>query len=120
MLTPFGKEVRRLRIDTSTKLKDLAEHLQVSSAFLSSVETGKKEMPAHFVDGIIRFFKLRGAPASKLREAADQSRRMIRIDLRNTSASARELAAVFARRFDAVDQKTIDKLRGILNEGEGK
>jgi transcriptional regulator with XRE-family HTH domain len=120
MLTPFGKEVRRLRIDTNTKLKDLAGHLKVSSAFLSSVETGKKEMPTHFVESIIRFFKLRGEPALKLREAADQSRRVIRIDLRNMSASARELASVFARRFDAVDQKTIDKLRGLLNEGEGQ
>jgi len=118
MLTPFGLEVRKLRIETGTKLKDLAEHLKVSSAYLSSVEYGKQELPERVVEGVVRFFHLKAAAARDLRQLADRSRRAVRIDLQKSSAPARELATVFARRFDTIDQKTIDRLLGLLNGGD--
>lgn len=116
MLTPFGMEVRKLRIETGTKLKELAEHLKVSSAYLSSVESGKKDLPEHIVKGVIRFFDLKAPAARQLRELADQSRQAIRLDLRRSSTPARELAAVFARRFEQIDQHTIDRLLGLLKD----
>jgi transcriptional regulator with XRE-family HTH domain len=42
MITNFGKFCRRLRIDNGELLYDMAKKLGVSSAFMSSVENGKK------------------------------------------------------------------------------
>lgn len=38
----FGKELRKLIIDQDLKVYDLAKKLGVSSAFISSLMTGKK------------------------------------------------------------------------------
>ena len=44
MITPIGKFLRKLRIDTGEILKDMAEKLHVSPSFLSAVENGKKKI----------------------------------------------------------------------------
>ena len=45
MLTPFGQIVRKKRIDKFLTLKEMADALGVSSAFLSAVEMGRKAIP---------------------------------------------------------------------------
>lgn len=47
MITPIGKFLRKLRIDTGEILKDMAEKLHVSPSFLSAVENGKKKCHPH-------------------------------------------------------------------------
>lgn len=42
MVNNFGKFCRKLRIDRSERLFDMAKELGVSSAFLSKVENGQK------------------------------------------------------------------------------
>ena len=44
MLTEFGKALRRIRLDNDELLKDMADKLKVSSAYLSAVENGKKNL----------------------------------------------------------------------------
>ena len=50
MLTSIGRFLRKLRIDNGEILKDMAEALGVSSAFLSAVENGKKKMPEGWIE----------------------------------------------------------------------
>ena len=118
-LTPFGKEVRKLRIDHGTKLKDLAEHLKVSSAYLSAVETGKKDLTEHVIEGVVKFFRLDRIDAMRLRSVADKSRHAVRIELKGVREPDRELAAVFARRFEdgTINASTAEKIMKLLKEG---
>ena len=44
-ITKFGEYARDLRIDRGENLKEMAKNLGVSSAFLSAVENGKKQVP---------------------------------------------------------------------------
>jgi hypothetical protein len=68
------------------------------------------------VEGVVKFFKLDRIDAMRLRTVADKSRHSVRIDLRNAQEPARELAAVFARRFEDIDPRTADKILGLLNQ----
>ncbi len=43
MLIPFGKTLRKIHIDQTERLLDMADKLGVSIAFLSSVEIGKMQ-----------------------------------------------------------------------------
>lgn len=45
MLTRFGKQLRKLRIDREERLKDMADRLNVTTAYLSAVENGKRTVP---------------------------------------------------------------------------
>ena len=45
-MTPFGARLRALRADRGVTLKQLAEALQVSAAYLSALEHGKRGSPS--------------------------------------------------------------------------
>ena len=49
MITKIGDFLRKLRLDNQQILKDMAEVLGVSSAFLSAVENGKKSMAFNLI-----------------------------------------------------------------------
>ena len=42
MLTPFGKTLRVFRLNRGELLKDMAERLEITPAYLSAIENGKK------------------------------------------------------------------------------
>lgn len=51
-VTDFGKFLRKFRIERDEKLYDMAKKLNISIAFLSSVETGKKPVPQKLIDNL--------------------------------------------------------------------
>ncbi len=58
-MTPFGARLRVLRADRGVTLKHLAEALQVSAAYLSALEHGKRGAPsAGLVHQVNEFFGL--------------------------------------------------------------
>lgn len=122
MLSPFGREVRKMRLehDDTPKLKDLADALGVSSAYLSAVETGKKPAPASMVDKIAAYFDLDVKKRAHLRQLATQSMKFVQLDLHGKDAKSRELATAFARRFPTLDEADVDAWLQVIQEDECK
>uniref|UniRef100_UPI001ABAA4C7 helix-turn-helix domain-containing protein n=1 Tax=Bartonella taylorii TaxID=33046 RepID=UPI001ABAA4C7 len=58
MVTSFGKNLRKLRVDHSERLLDMAKKLDISVGFLSSVEIGKKSVPVGLEEKIIELYGL--------------------------------------------------------------
>lgn len=58
MLTEFGKLTRKIRIDNDIFLKDMADSLNISAAFLSKLETGKSKPNIKLADKIKNIYKL--------------------------------------------------------------
>ena len=73
MLTEFGKALRKIRIDRQQLLKDMANKLGVSSAYLSAVENGKRRMPQDWVSKIASIYSLDSDAQADLQNAADNS-----------------------------------------------
>lgn len=119
-MTEFGKYLRKLRIDHNEVLYDMAKKLEVSSAFLSSVENGKKSAPLNWVPQIIKIYSLTENQGIELQELADKTAKQIQIDLKNTGAERRNLALTFARRFDSIDRDQIDGMLKILGSKTGE
>ncbi len=55
-LTPFGRFIRKYRIDHDILLKHMADKLGLSSAFLSAIENGAKSIPFDFEDKLIKIY----------------------------------------------------------------
>jgi transcriptional regulator with XRE-family HTH domain len=111
-LTPFGVAVRKLRLDKSLRLLDLAARLNRSPAFLSAIETGRKPIPDGFVLEVSRAMKLSTEELAALRRGADRTRKEVRIE--KLPADQRELVAAFARRLDKVPPEMMDALKKIV------
>ncbi len=116
MTTKIGDFLRKLRLDHQQILKDMAEILDVSSAFLSAVENGKKSMPDAWYPIFKENYNLSDEAMDDLRQAAMESQKAISLNLKNASSVNRQLAVSFARQFDGMDDATSQKLLSILKD----
>ena len=114
MVTAFGKFCRKLRIDRGQIMLNMAQSLQVSPAFLSAVENGKKKIPAQWGEKIAKMYNLSADKAEELFEAIDQSREEIRINLLEHSEQDRNLMVAFAREFKTLDNKQKEEIFNML------
>ena len=114
MITSVGKFLRKLRIDSGEILRDMAKKLDVSSAFLSAVENGKKKMPDAWLSKLETFYSLDTQQMEELRNAIVESADTVELNIQNVSIANRKLAVSFARQFDTLDEETTKKLFDIL------
>ena len=88
-MTDFGKALRAARLNWGLTLREVAEHLGVSIAYLSDVEAGRRApLTPERVKSVARFLK-----APRLIGAAARSR--MTLDLSDLSPEQRELVALF-------------------------
>ncbi|ALB49907.1 helix-turn-helix transcriptional regulator [Cronobacter sakazakii] len=117
MLTPFGKKVRKLRIDVGVTLKSMADAMGVTSSYLSAIETGKRAVTSQVLDSIINYFVGEGIQArEELTKAARDSQQSVEINLSGKTERAREAAMAFARNFDELSDSDFARLRDLLNK----
>lgn len=114
-LTDFGKAVRKARLDTNETLSTMADALGVSPAFLSAMETGRKNISEEWIVKISEFFLTRNVKIEKLAMYADISNESVSIAGRNPHQQM--LIAGFARsNFDAETLAKLAKLLGMDKE----
>ncbi|WP_114192495.1 helix-turn-helix domain-containing protein [Edaphovirga cremea] len=116
MLTPFGKTVRKIRIDLGITLKSMAEAMGMTSSYLSAIETGKRTVTKPILDSIINFFNASPEQKEELLKAARDSQQTVEINLSGRGENARQVAMAFARNFDELSDTDFAKLRNLLNK----
>lgn len=118
--TLFGKEIRKMMIERNLRVYDLAKEFDVSSAFISSILTGKKNFPQEWFVKIKIIFKLDDETIKSLMNLNEMSKDSIKIDLSNSNDFARETAFAFQRNLNNLDYESLLKLNDILNKKDGK
>ena len=78
-ITPFGKQVRKYRIDADLTLSDMAEELDVSPAYLSAIETGRKPLNDELVRRCVGYFRKHNIDAAVLLRLADLRRKQVSV-----------------------------------------
>lgn len=116
-LTPFGKLVRKHRLENEITLNEMSKKVGVSSAFASAVETGAKRIPDGYVAKVSSALDLDKEQAAELADAAALSFDSVTISLgRGASRADREFVATFARRFNDLRAETKLTMRDLLEE----
>jgi len=118
MLTEFGKEIRKLRIDLGITLFDMARVTGVSSAFLSAMENGKKPVPDGYVETLANEYEAIRNAKTKFLRLADMTKKEVRINLTESNQAANELATAFARNFSELSDDQVTRIKSILNKKE--
>lgn len=115
MLTKFGKELKKLRIDHGMSLADLGSHLGVSAAFLSGVENGKKRVPDDFYESLSKVFEEVRQDSLKFETLINHARAEVVIPVGGDIQDA-ELATVFANKFKKLSSEEKIKILELLNQ----
>lgn len=118
MLTPFGKRLRKLRIDQGELMKDMAARLGVTPSYLSAVEMGKKPVPDVWVRTIGTQYGL--TDVDELQRLAEYSKPEYRVQIpAGADDLTRETVAVFARKVASMDPDSLNQLLEVmLKRGE--
>ena len=115
-ITEFGKVVRKARLDAEISLLQMANELDVSSAFLSGMETGRKKITGEWVGKIKGFFEGHGIAAPNLAEAADVSNKSV--SLEGLNPAHQMLIAGFAR--TSLSSEEMENLKALLAAANAK
>jgi transcriptional regulator with XRE-family HTH domain len=114
-MTPFGEKLRGLRAERGITLKTMAAALNVSPAYLSALEHGKRGRPSwHLVQGIIAYLNIIWDDAEGLVQLARLSHPRITIDTAGLSPRATEFANKLSRDIHALDDDRLRKLMALL------
>ena len=95
------------------RLKDMASDLGVSSAFLSAVETGAKEIPDDMIEKLINVYNFSDAQQIELFKAVDETRANMVINMPN-SLEDRYLIGAFARNLNNLDSEKKNRILQML------
>jgi transcriptional regulator with XRE-family HTH domain len=111
-MTPFGAKLRELRKVRGITLKEMAASLEISSAYLSALEHGKRGKPSPMlVRQICTFFTIIWDEAEELERLSRISHPRVAVDTAGLSPRATELANLLAERIGDLSE---DELAALL------
>ena len=120
-MTPFGERMRKLRTERGVTLKEMAEALGVSSAYLSALEHGKRGRPGwHLIQRILAYFNIIWDEAEEVVRLARVSHPRITIDTSGLTPRATELANRLADEIGKIDAATLEEMLALIERRKQK
>ena len=116
-MTPFGQRIRDLRTQRGVTLKEMAQALQISSAYLSALEHGRRGRPSRvLVHQVCAFFNIIWDEAEELQQLARISHPKVSVDTSGLNPEATELANLISQKIRKLPTDKIESLLKILKE----
>ena len=110
-MTPFGQKIREMRAEKAVTLTEMAKSLQVSTAYLSALEHGKRGRPnRRFVHRICQFLGIIWDDAEALQRLADLSHPRVVVDTSGLSPEATEFANRLAEQIAELPEGAIQRM----------
>ena len=114
-MTPLGVRLRELRRKKGVSLSEMATALDVTPAYLSALEHGKRgQLTTPRLHQICAYFDIIWDEADELRRLADISRPKITIDTAGLSPEATELVNRLAKKIGELNENEIEALLAQL------
>ena len=116
-MTPFGAKLRELRAQRGVSLKDMAEALHLSSAYLSALEHGNRGKPSPgLVMQMLGYLNVIWDEAEELKALAELSHPKVTLDTSGLTPNATELANRLGRVIRNLPEDRLERLLAVLTE----
>ena len=116
-MTPFGAKVRELRKQRKVSMKDMADAIGVTPAYLSALEHGHRGLPSwYLVQRIIAYFNVIWDEAEEITRLARLSHPRVVVDTSGLSPAATELANKLADNIASMSDEEIGRHLTLLEE----
>lgn len=117
-MTPFAEAVRKLRARKGVTQKQMASALNVSPAYLSALEHGKRGVPSFdLLQRIAGYFNIIWDEAEELFLVAGSSDPRVVVDTSGLPPEHTEFANRLAKRIRSLDSADIAQLSAFLENG---
>jgi transcriptional regulator with XRE-family HTH domain len=120
-MTPLGAKLRSLREARGLTLKDMARALNVSSAYLSALEHGRRGTPTWvLLQRIITYFNVIWDEAEELQRLAELSDPRVTIETGGLAPEATELANRLGREIASLGIEDLQFLKAEVIRRAGR
>lgn len=116
--TKFGEFMRIQRVKNHEVMGDTAKLLGVKLPFVSTVESGKRNVPEEWIPILVEHYGLDATEKNELLEAVENSKTQVKINLVSSGNTQRRLAVQFQRSFEKLDEDTAEAIMKLLDEGD--
>lgn len=116
MLTQLGKALRHIRLDRDEKLKDMAENLGVTVAYLSAVENGRRKIPGSWIEILANKYNLSEEEVRNIEKFAFDDQPEIPLYVNAATNGQRNLAYSFARKFKDLNEDDVKNLQKFFDQ----
>jgi transcriptional regulator with XRE-family HTH domain len=115
-MTPFGEKLRALRTARGVLQQEMARALEVSPAYLSALEHGRRGAPsAGLIHQICAYFGLIWDDADELIALARLSKPRLKLNTAGLSAAQTALGNRIARELRKLDPQTVAEMHLLLD-----
>lgn len=114
MASKFGEYARQLRINEGDSLRKMAIKLNISAAFLSAMEVGKKQIPIEYVEKIKNIYNLNEQQTIELENSILESNEKVLVALEDMNQHQKDVTLMFARKIKTADEDLLKKLKEAL------
>ena len=114
----YGLFIRKIRKSLNENLDDMSNKLNVSIAYLSALEVGKKTIPQDFAERVAVAYSLNQEQINEMKNSIDISNGKIQIALNSMDNDQRNISLAFARTINTASQKKLEELRKLLESDE--
>ncbi|MBE9604532.1 helix-turn-helix transcriptional regulator [Acetobacteraceae bacterium H6797] len=120
-MTPFGARLRQLREERRVTLTELATALQVSPAYLSALEHGRRGKPSTgLIHQVNEFFGLIWDDAEEMVQLAKQSHPRAKLDTAGLSPEATRVANRLSREIRDLSPRDLAEIEAVLDRARAK
>jgi transcriptional regulator with XRE-family HTH domain len=116
MASKFGKELKMLRLKNDEILKNMADKMEMSSAYLSAIELGKRRVPDDFIEKLTKAYQLNQLQVNEINNALNEHEGKIEIVLNNVDSEKKEMAMIFARTFEDMGSEKAKQIIEMLKQ----
>ncbi len=120
-MTPLGAKLRAMRAERGLSLKEMAAALNISSAYLSALEHGKRGKPTWFLlHRMIAYFNIIWDEAEELQRLSEISDPKITIDTAGMVPEATELTNRLAKEIANLSPDDLAHLKNEIIRRSGR
>lgn len=115
----FGILLAHIRLEHQEIIKDMAESLGMSPAYLSSIETGRRPVPEDMIQKLKDTYTLSEDTVHKLEIAKAELN--LEVSMKINAATTKDqiaLATLFSKTFTALSEEQIKQLKVMLESFE--
>lgn len=116
----FCKMMIELRLENNESLRTMAKRLDITPAFLSAMEVGRKAIPLEYADKIANEYNLDIDEKNRLVDSIYKTNEKVPLELSKMSEAQKNVSLLFARRINNADDDLIKKLQEVLMNDKDK
>lgn len=114
MLSNYGKILRKIRIDKGLTMAQMAKSVGITSAYLSTIERGKRNIPKSLTQNVINHYELSNEQVTELQKAEYLSMDSVEIELSDVGLDKKTLVLSLAKNLKNMTYEQVEMIKNIV------